>query len=80
MRREWGDIYFANEHKPALDGKEHLDAILVPGYCGPEVIQGHPHLVPLEPPCSKSTADMSAEDVNSHSGCAGLSPVISLKE
>ena len=56
---EWGlfngsmgiiaDIYFANGHKPALDGKEHPDAILVhmPGYCGPEVIQGHPHLVPI---------------------------------
>ena len=51
---EWGlfngsmgiiaDIYFANGRKPALDGKEHPDAILVhmPGYCGPEVIQGHP--------------------------------------
>ena len=89
---EWGlfngsmgiiaDIYFANGHKPALDGKEHPDAILVhmPGYCGPEVIQGRPHLVPLEPLCSKSNAVMSAEDVNSHSGCVGLSPVTSLKE
>ena len=56
---EWGlfngsmgiiaDIYFSSGHKPALDGKENPDAILVhmPGYCGPEVIPGHPHLVPV---------------------------------
>ena len=58
---EWGlfngsmgtvvDIYFAGGRKPSRDGKEHPDVIFVdmPAYCGPEVIPGHPHLVPIGP-------------------------------